>query len=161
MVLLLASAPFSRTKRLHGQLQWWWYLRRDVLLLVSVGSFRILGVTEFINEYPVVLVSTVDIHGAPHVVGRPAVLVDSRTYFGAPEDTAMARNLRRNPNVALAFAEPPWKRHVLMYGKVRFLEGGSDEEGLVLDAHQATHGYGTSGLVEALPENIFTWKGSP
>ena len=145
LILKTIEGATSRTKSIFG----------------GTNAMSAVEVTEFINEYPVVLVSTVDIHGAPHVVGRPAVLVDSRTYFGAPEDTAMARNLRRNPNVALAFAEPPWKRHVLMYGKVRFLEGGSDEEGLVLDAHQATHGYGTSGLVEALPENIFTWKGSP
>ncbi len=145
LILKSIEGATSRTKSIFG----------------GTNAMSATDVIEFINEYPVVLVSTVDIHGAPHVTGKAAVLVDSRTYFGAPEDTAMGRNLRRNPNVALAFAEPPWKRHVFMYGKVRFLEGGSDEEGLVRDAHKATHGYETSGLVEALPEKIFTWKGSP
>ena len=114
LILKTIEGATSRTKSIFG----------------GTNAMSAIEVTEFINEYPVVLVSTVDIHGAPHVTGKAAVLIDSRTYFGAPEDTAMGRNLRRNPNVALAFAEPLWKRHVFMYGKVRFLEGGSDEEGL-------------------------------
>ena len=114
---------------------------------------------EFIEQYPVALVSSVDAAGAPHVSGKAAVLLDGRLYIGAPEDTAMGRNLRRNPNVAVAFAEPPWKRHVFIYGTVRFLEAGDQEERLVQDAFRSTHGYASAGLAEVSPRKVFTWTG--
>ncbi len=79
-------------------------------------------VIDFIEEYPVALISTVDSSGAPHVTGKGVVWTDDRLYFGAGENTAMGRNLRRDPRVALAFAEPPWKRHVLIRGAVRFVD---------------------------------------
>lgn len=115
-------------------------------------------VAAFIDEFPVALVSTVDARGAPHVTGKAAVWLDGKLYFGAPEDTAMGRNLRRNPNVAVALAEPPWRRHVFIYGTVRFLEAGGREERRVEEAHRATHGYVSSGLAEVLPGKAFTWK---
>ena len=115
-------------------------------------------VAAFIDEFPVALISTVDSRGAPHVTGKAAVWLDGKLYFDVPKDTAMGRNLRRSPNVAVAFAEPPWRRHVFIYGTVRFLEAGSPEERLVEDAHRAAHGYVSPGLVEVLPDKAFTWK---
>ena len=127
------------------------------------GSARSMSadqMAEFIKQYPVALVSTVDSRGAPHVSGKAAVLLDGKIYFGTREEAAMGRNLRRNPNVAVAFAEPPWKRHVFIYGTVRFLEVGSQEERLVQDSHRSIHGYESSGLAEVSPQKILTWKGS-
>ena len=46
-------------------------------------------VQDFIDEYPVALVSTVDRRGAPHVVGKAAVLLDGRLYLGARRGTAL------------------------------------------------------------------------
>ena len=116
-------------------------------------------IEDFITDYPVALVSTVDARGAPHATGKAAVFLDGKMYFGAPSDTAMGRNLRRNPDVAVAFAEPPWKRHVFIYGTVRFVEEGSDEERRVMSAHRDAHGYESSSLVEVSPRKVFTWKG--
>ena len=117
-------------------------------------------VTEFISEYPVALVSTVGAGGAPHVTGKAVALVNGKIYLGAREGTAMRRNLDRNPGVALAFAEPPWKRHLFVHGTVRFLEAGGGEERQAQEAHRAAHGYETSGVLEVLPRKVFTWKGS-
>ena len=61
--------------------------------------------------------STVDKRGAPHVTGRGVALVDGRVYLEVEGNTAMGRNLQSNRNVALAFAEPPWKHHVLIQGR--------------------------------------------
>ena len=65
LILKTIEGATSRTKSIFG----------------GTNAMSAVEVTEFINEYPVVLVSAVDIHGAPHVVGRPAVLVDSRTLL--------------------------------------------------------------------------------
>ena len=72
----------------------------------------------------------------------------------------MGRNLRRNPNVALAFAEPPWKRQVFIYGEVRFLEQHGQEESRVQDTHRSVHGFETVGIAEVVPRKVFTSKGS-
>ncbi len=64
----------------------------------------------------------------------------------------------RNGAVAVAFAEPPWKRHVFIHGTVRFVEAGSHEEGLVQDAYRSTHGYVSAGLAKVSPRKVFTWK---
>ena len=115
-------------------------------------------VAEFIDEYPVALVSTVDASGAPHVTGKGVVLLNDRIYMGSSGDTAMGRNLRRNPSVAVAFAEPPWKHHVLLQGSARFLEEGDEEHRMVVAAHVEAHGWEPEGLAEIVPRTIFTWK---
>ena len=124
----------------------------------GLKAMSVRDIEAFITEYPVALISTVDSRGAPHVTGKAAVFFDGKVYFDVPSDTAMGRNLRRNPDVAVAFAEPPWKRHVFIYGTVRFLEEGGDEERRVMSAHRDAHGYVSPGLAEVLPRKVFTWK---
>ena len=115
-------------------------------------------VAAFITEYPVGLVCTADASGTPHVTGKAVVLLDGKIFSASSGETAMGRNLRRNRAVALAFAEPPWKRHVLVQGSVRFLDEGSEEERGVGSAHAAAHGWEPAGLAEVVVKKIFTWK---
>ena len=115
-------------------------------------------VTDFINEYPVALISSVDSSGAPHVTGKGVVLKDGRIYFAAAPTTAMGRNLRRNQAVALAFAEPPWKRHVLVRGTVRFVEGGSEQEAQLSEAHIKSVGWPSTDFAEVENNKVYTWK---
>ena len=116
-------------------------------------------VVGFITGSPVALVSTVDAHGAPHVAGSGVVLVGGRLYVGVSPDSAMRRNLRREPRVALAFTDPPWKRHVLIQGSVRFLKRGDAEERRAGAQYKAAHGWEAGELAEVELRKVFTWKG--
>lgn len=131
---------------------------RSKSIFGGAKAMSIDDVTEFITEYPVALISTVGADGSPHTTGKAAVLLDGKLYIGSYEDSALGRNLRRNQNVAIAFAEPPWKRHIFIYGTARYLEDGSQEELDVRAAHRSTHGYESSGMFEVLPRKVFTWK---
>lgn len=117
-------------------------------------------VVEFVTQYPVAVVCSVDASGAPHSTGKAALLLDGSVYLGVPEGTAMGRNLRARPKIALAFVEPPWKRHVFIYGSIRLVDERSDEHRRVQAAFRAAHGYEAGGLAAVLPRKVFTFRSS-
>ena len=70
----------------------------------------------------------------------------------------MSRNLERNPSVAVAVVELPWKRHVLIQGSVRFLSSDSPELPRVHAVEVAKHGWESEIVAEVVPGKIYTWK---
>ena len=115
-------------------------------------------VAEFLAESSVAIVSTVTAPGTPHSTGVGITFVDGKLYFGASETRAMSRNLQRNPSVAVAVIELPWKRHVLIQGSARFLSSDSVELPKVHAAELAMHGWESEIVAEVVAGKIYTWK---
>ena len=115
-------------------------------------------VADFLEENSVAVVSTVTASGTPHSTGVGTTFVDGKLYFGASEARAMSRNLERNPSVAVAVVELPWKRHVLIQGSVRFLSSDSPELPRVHAVEVAKHGWESEIVAEVVPGKIYTWK---
>ena len=117
-------------------------------------------VEALLAESTVALVSTVGAEGAPHIAGVGPVFVDGRLYVGVPEGTALAGNLRRSRDVAVAVVELPWRRHAFICGRARFLEEGTEEIARVRAAEVAKHGWQSPVLVEIAPGKVFGWRES-
>jgi nitroimidazol reductase NimA-like FMN-containing flavoprotein (pyridoxamine 5'-phosphate oxidase superfamily) len=115
-------------------------------------------VADFLNASHMALVSTVSPSGEPHITGVGLVFLDNKLYLGLGKGTALVRNLRHNPSVAVAVVEPPWKRHVLVQGAVRILPDGGDELRRVHAAEQAKLGWASPIVAEVAPRKVFTWK---
>ncbi len=115
-------------------------------------------VATFLDQQRAALVSTVSPTGTPHITGVNIVFLDDTLYFGLSRGTALHRNLQRSPGVALGVIEPPWKRHVLVHGKVSFLQDGSQESLSVRRAQMAKHGWESEVIARVEPVKLFTWK---
>ncbi len=115
-------------------------------------------VASFLDQQRTALVSTVSPWGAPHITGVGIVFLDGTLYFGLSQGTALHSHLGRNPRVALGVIEPPWKCHVLVYGRVHLLQEGSQEAAKVRGAELAKHGWESQVIARVEPSKIFTWK---
>ena len=127
------------------------------------GGSRAMSADEtqsFLHDTHVGLVTTIARSGAPHVTAVYILALESRLYFGTFKRTALYRNLRRDPRVAIAAVELPWKRHVFVHGSVRFLSPADSEEIDRVRASQRERFGGERGAVlcEVVPTKIFTWK---
>ncbi|MSQ40678.1 MAG: pyridoxamine 5'-phosphate oxidase family protein [Dehalococcoidia bacterium] len=116
-------------------------------------------VEEFLAPGPVGLISTVGPSRAPHMAPTTIFLVDGHIYFSAGKGSATQHHLQRNPKVAVAVVDPPWTRHLLVQGTVRFLEPDTEEMTRVQAFQKALRGRATSTLVAVEVRKIFTWKG--
>ncbi len=116
-------------------------------------------VEEFLAPGPVGLIATTGPSRTPHMAPTTIFLVDGHIYFSAGEGSATQRHLERNPKVAVAVVEPPWKRHLLVQGAVRFLKPDTEEMARVQAVQKALRGRATSTLVAVEAQKVFTWKG--
>ncbi len=114
----------------------------------------------FLRDTHVGLVSTVTRSGAPHITAVYILALDGKIYVGTFERTALYRNLRHNPKIAVAAVELPWQRHVFIHGSVRFLSPDDSEEIDRVRAAQRERFGGERGAVlcQVVPSKIFTWK---
>jgi len=117
-------------------------------------------VEEFLKTGPVGLFATVGPARTPHIAPTTVIFAEGRIYFSAGEGSATRRHLERNPKVAIAVVELPWKRHILIQGMVRFLQPDTEEMRTVQAAQKAIRGMTTTTLVALEPRKIFTWKGA-
>ncbi|MBI2936279.1 MAG: pyridoxamine 5'-phosphate oxidase family protein [Chloroflexi bacterium] len=115
-------------------------------------------VAEFLDVNTVVLVSTLSASGAPHVTGIGTTFMDGKLYLGLDKRTALHRNLRRNPGIAVAVIELPWKRHVFIQGSAALLPPEGEEIRRVRAKELAKHGWESSVIARISPRKIFTWK---
>ena len=125
----------------------------------GANSMSATEVEDFFNQSPVGLVSTIKASGAPHITGVGMVYTGGKLYLGLYKVAAVYRNLRRNSGVAVGVVDPPWRRHVLIQGSVRFVPEDSDEIRQVYNAELAKHGWRSSIIAEVVPSKIVTWKG--
>ena len=116
-------------------------------------------VEEFLRTGPVGLIATIGPSQTPHMAPTTIFLVDGRIYFSAGQGSATQRHLQRNPQVAVAVVEPPWTRHLLVKGTVRFLKPDTEEMARVQEVQKAIRGRATTTLVAVEAQKIFTWKG--
>ncbi len=127
------------------------------------GGSRAMSADEaqsFLHDTHVGLITTISRSGAPHVTAVYILALESSLYFGTLERTTLYRNLRRDPRVAIAVVELPWKRHAFIHGSVRFLSPEDSEEIDRVRATQRERFGGERGTVLCgiIPAKIFTWK---
>ena len=113
----------------------------------------------FLATGPVGLIATLGPSRTPHMAPTTIFFVDGRIYFSAGEGSATQRHLQRNPKVGVAVVEPPWTRHLMVQGTVRFLAPDTEEMLRVQAFQKALRGRATSTLVAVEAQTIFTWKG--
>jgi hypothetical protein len=101
-------------------------------------------------------VGTAGARGAPHAVPVWGVWVDDRLYFGGGSQVRWARNLGRNPQVAvhIGSGDDP----VILEGAVTLTEEQGDEAERVMDAYEAKYGFRHPPPFWRLtPRRAFAW----
>lgn len=80
----------------------------------------------FIDTARVARLATVDANGVPHNVAICPLLVDGKIYVGTGTGNKKTRNIKANPNVALAFDDytEAWShlRGIMVQGRARLVE---------------------------------------